>query len=236
MIQKYKNPSTSGPSLADAKPNGMDLYFADGTITHVPIPSFGPGYLQTHATSLRNDAVVIAYDPEDNSDTISIVSTRDKGQSWQSVNLAVENAKKYSHYYLSFQDAEKGILMLCGEDGNSGLIYSTENAGTTWSSAIPFSSPDAIYNVTSSGDSYCIAGENNSHPVILQSGDGASWNELILPLDANEYPEGYCTYAVFSGDTGLAVVIGIKAEGGTAWLYFSSEDNGQSWSLYKTGR
>lgn len=234
MIQKYKTPSMNGPTWSDAKPNGIDLYYADGTITHVPISSSGPGIHQTHTISLRNDAVVIAYSPENSTNTVSVISTTDKGESWQSTNLNIENAEKYSHYYLSFQNVEEGILILHNEENSNCLIYTTEDTGKTWISAASLANLDVIYAV-SAESLYCISGENMSYPVVYKSVDGLNWSEKSLYLDENEYTKGYCTYAAFSDNIGLAVVVASNANEDTAWLYFISEDYGDNWSLYKTG-
>lgn len=235
MIQKYEYPSHNGPSWADAKNDGINLYFTDGTITHVPISSSGPGLRQKHAISIWDDAAVIVYDPEDNSNTISIISTRDKGQSWQSSNLEVEDAQKYSHFYLSFQNVENGILILREREGSNSLIYSTVNMGRTWSLPVQFFAPDAIYSISAVDDFYCIAGENKLYPVLIKSVDGIDWNETTLPLDYSEYTGGYCVYTDFSSNKGLAVVVGISDIKDPTLQYFSSNDNGQSWSLYKAG-
>lgn len=236
MIRIYRDPSTGGPAWwSDAKPNGIDLYYSDGTIAHVPIASSGPGIYQTHTISLRKEAVVIAYFPDNSTNTISVISTKDKGQNWASSVLNVESAEKYSHYYLAFRDENKGILILHNSDEKDGLVYTTENTGATWNFAASFSNIDAIYTVTAE-NSYCIAGENQSYPIVLKSDDGLNWSEIILPLDTNEYVKGYSPYAAFLDNTGLAVVVASNAAEDMTWLYFSSEDDGKNWTLYKTGR
>lgn len=244
LLKDFNNPPKSGPALVLGKPSGFKLMYNNSDPVPVPIPSSGPGLDQPNAASLRNDAVVIAYGPEDNSDTVSVISTVDRGQSWQSSSFEVKDAGKYNYFNLAFQDAEKGVLVLCERtndnepvysDQDTGLIFATGDRGITWSSPVPFPTMEVFYGVTATGSGYCIAGGIGSYPVILKSGDGMSWNEITLPLDMNEYTEGYCRYAAFSGDTGLAVVTGIDADGKTTSLYFYSEDNGESWSPYKNG-
>lgn len=242
LLREYNDPPKSGPTCVLGKPSGLELMFSGGNRVHVPIPSLGPGLDQTNDVSLRYDAVVIAYGPEDNADTVSVLSTVDQGQSWQSSGFEVKDAGKYNYFILSFQDAEKGILVLCERtndnepiysDEDTGLIFATEDTGATWGSPVSFPTMERLYKVTANQGCYCIVGEIGIHPVILKSGDGRNWEELTLPLDADRYLEGYCKYAAFSGDTGLAVVVGTNVEGKTDLLYLFSEDGGQSWSLYE---
>ena len=78
MIWRYKNPPDDIPACVDDKPNGSALFYDDGTLIHIPIPSQSPGIAQRYARSLRDDVVMIVYRPEDKTDTLSAVTTEDK--------------------------------------------------------------------------------------------------------------------------------------------------------------
>lgn len=242
LLREYDNPNPNLATLAEAKPDGLDLYFSDGTTAHLPIPSTGPGVPQNHAASLRNDAVVIAYDPEDGSDTVTVISTVDRGQRWRTASLDVGEIEKYGYYFLAFQDGEKGILALCERDRDGGpifstqdtsLIFATEDAGATWGAPDFLPVMEDIWGVTGAQGCYCISGRMGSRPVVLKSGDGRSWDTISLPFDASKYTTAYCQYTMFSGDIGLAKVTATKTTGDNDFLNFFSEDGGQSWSLYE---
>ena len=232
MIWRYKNPPDDIPACVDDKPNGSALFYDDGTLIHIPIPSQSPGIAQRHARSLRDDVVMIVYRPEDKTDTLSAVTTEDKGKTWEFSSIPVEQLDQYDHYYLSFLDKETGILILEDPEGKTHQVFKTENLGADWNFAASLSNLDALYDIHE-GEKYCIAGEKDNKPVLLKSGDGSDWDEVTLPFDPDQYSKEYCVYGRLEDNIGLAIVIGITPEMDTNWLYYSSVDHGESWELYK---
>lgn len=233
-IHNYHQAGRGRPNFGDENSGRMYVDF-EGPKVYIPNLDWNYVYRHSFAYDLLNDSFVIAYF-SGNSNSISFLSTTDKGKSWRSSELNVENADNY-YWYLDFQNAEKGFLVLhSGEDDGSGcMIFITEDFGKTWTQAGSISESDVteIRKTVAAGDHYWIAGRKKPYPVILKSDDGIDWREVQISIDTTKYIGGFCISVKIYDDIGVAVVAGETADGKTEKMWYSSEDHGETWSFYR---
>lgn len=233
-IHNYNQAGRGRPSFGYENSGRM---FVDFDGPKVYIPNLDINYVCLHPSDydLLNDSFVIAYF-SGNSNSISFLSTTDKGKSWQSSELNVENADNY-YWHLAFQNAEKGFLVLDSkEDYGSGcMIFITEDFGKTWTQAGSISGSDVtgIRKTAAAGGHYWIVGRKKPYPVMLKSDDGTDWREVQISIDTTKYIGGFCRAVSIYDDIGLAEVVGETADGKSEAMWYSSEDRGETWSFYR---
>lgn len=234
-IHKSHTDGRGRPNFGDENSGRMYVDF-EGSKAYIPNLDCNYVYRHPFAYDLLNDSFVFAYF-SGNPNSISFLSTTDKGKSWQSSELNVENVDNVDnyHWYLAFQNAEKFFLTLKSDDDDGCIIYTTEDTGKTWTQAGSISGSDVtgIQKVTAAGDFYWIAGRKKLYPVILKTDDGVNWREVQISIDTKKYVGGFCRNVKFYDDVGLAEVVGETADGKTEAMWYSSEDHGETWSFYR---
>lgn len=244
LIHEYHGKGSGYPRVADDKYEGMYVCFEKDKKIHIPIPSDGPGFTRAYDISYLkgHDFLVIAYNVG-KPNSISFLRTEDKGVSWQSSELDAEYP--WGFYSLAFLNSHDGIFLLQDRDVDTNqsrgdnIIYTTESYGETWKQAGYLSGDYSIINgIKVAEDHYWITGQKDTDgeaydPVLLKSDDGLNWREVQISIDTTKYIKGYCTDVYFSGEMGLATVIGITANNEIVHMWFSSEDRGETWSYYK---
>lgn len=244
LMREYDRGRTEAPSITEAAYyNGYDLTFYDENgqrerEVHVPAPN--SIYNVAHNYSLRNDAVVIAYNSEDSPNAVTFLVTKDKGDSWQTSELAVDHPDGI--YNIAFRNAKEGIFLLRDRVADSGMgrgdiiIYTTNDTAKTWKQAGRLSGEYGFISITTVGDSYWICGEKNSYPAILHSDDGVNWKESRVSIDKEKYANGYYgqSKVCFSDNIGVSYLIGRTPNKDIVHMWYVSEDCGETWSYYKT--
>lgn len=238
LIKNHQSPSMENPSWALDRPTGIELYYGyeDGMriSVHPPIESDGPGIGQLNTIYVSLETTIIAYRPSDEATALKILVCHDKGQTWETLELPIEELGKYTSYHIAFKDKSSGLLILCDGE-NNGVTYSTANGGSEWSFIDSFISPECLYDLTIFNDLYYFVGRNDEYPVMAKSSDGVHWEKMELLLDKDSYVEGLCVDVSFDDNIGLAVVSAQTVDCKSHILYFATADYGENWVLYTAG-
>jgi ELWxxDGT repeat protein len=143
-------------------------------------------------------------------------STKNDGSTWMEVTAV--NVGDLSS--IKFFNENLGFLF-----GGNGLIYKTNNGGTTWSQIFPGISPGQIVGIAQSSGKLFITSKSYysseyARALAVSTDEGTTWSML------NHSPGGYIYHIDFTTDNKGAV---IGQEG-----IFKTEDNGLTWNAMVT--
>ena len=234
MIEEYENPPLYRPAWSDAKPEGINLHYGETTV-QAPVKLSADRGTSGCAIYVSEAATGIAYCIEQKVNPVTILTSGDMGQTWQTYELNVEGIEKYDYYYLTYANQNNGLFLMTDADGECQLFRS-EDAGSEWNFAGTFIGPDEIHYLHATDDAIFIAGKMSGYPAVLKSENGIEWVSVSLPVDTTAYVSGQGSQIEFRDGVGLVAATVYSKDGSWSRQYFASDDGGEKWAFYETGR
>jgi YD repeat-containing protein len=164
-----------------------------------------------------SDHIMAAGNPE--LDGARVVRSTDGGRTWDSVFFAPD---------LGMQDMSHPTPSVCVAVGDSGVIWSTSDAGATW--RWTRTQWGRMLRVSMADSLHGIAGSIAGNPILRTSDGGATWDESLYIPDSIRPDKGGVT-GMRAFPNGTFVVLIRWSD--TLWV-FRANDWGRSWSCYAT--
>lgn len=188
---------------------------------------------------ISGEKTAIAYSSMDSCGPITVLTSSDKGRTWETVSISFEGCY-LSWMTIGFTTKEQGWLVTCSEPAlgaEKHSIYVTSDGGKTWTPVN--SNIDEVYGRVLSGAGYvndkvgflCFRYESDFQPAICMTRDGGlTWSKLSVNLP-KEY-DGYNKTPLSPALEGTEIVLPVlltddSGEAGT--IYLISEDEGMTW-------
>ena len=151
------------------------------------------------------------------------LTTNGTSESWGTVSQPITFTHKFTHTAsLNFNNIATNGSTIIVAVGNSGILYSSVDSGTTWASRTSGFGSNTIYSVAFGNSLFVAVGQNGT---ITTSSDGITWTARTAGVSTNQL--NYVTY-----QNNLWVAVGNGANGGAGGITTSSD--GITWTKRNT--
>jgi hypothetical protein len=189
---------------------------------------------------ISDKKTAIAYKNIDSPGSVTIITSGDKGKTWETANLEIDSSASW--IIIGFMTREQGWLIICGDQSMGAekhSIYTTSDGGETWISLN--SDIDKVYSRILSGAGFisekvgflCFRYETDFQPAVCMTGDGGlTWDKVMIDLPA-EYDHYNMTplSPIFDDEKAILPILLSDDSGDINTIYLKSIDCGTTWVI-----